>query len=272
MRLIEVPAKAGYVWFRQGIWVFRRNPLAFMMLLIAYLFAWLVVSLVPVVGTLLPMLFAPGISVGFMVASRNAIGGKPVYPTVLASGFREHGRRIALDLLTLGVVNLVLVVGAFALTAIADGGLIFRSAVLNIDPEPTEMLAHANEMAIAAAVFAIAYMPVSVLMWFSPVLVAWHDVPPAKALFFSWMALWRNRWAFTVYALCWALVQGVLGIIGLQVAQLAGTPLLMLMVLAPLSIATIAMIYCSFFATYRGCFDTANDTGAPTAAPELPGD
>lgn len=264
MRLNEVSAKTGYVWFRQGIWVFRRNPIAFMMLLVAYLFAWLVLSLVPVVGALLPMLFAPGISVGFMAASRNATGGKPVYPTVLVSGFREHGKRVAVDLLILGVVNSVLVVAAFALTSIADGGLVFRSAVLSIDPDQTEMLAHTSEMAFAAAIFALAYMPISVLMWFAPVLIAWHDVPPAKALFFSWMALWRNRWAFAVYALCWAAVQFILGVIGLQIAQLAGTPLLMLMVLAPLTIATIAMIYCSFFATYRGCFDTSGDASAST--------
>jgi hypothetical protein len=263
MRLIEVPAKAGYVWFRQGIWVFRRNPLAFMMLLVAYLFAWLVLSIVPVVGALLPMLFAPGISVGFMVASRNAINGKPFFPTVLASGFREHGRRVAIDLLILGVINSVMVVAAFALTSIADGGIVFRSAVLSIDADQADMLAHANDMAMAAAIFAIAYMPVSVLMWFSPVLVAWHKIPPAKALFFSWMALWRNRWAFTVYALCWAAVQGVLGVLGIQIAQLAGTSLLTLMVLAPLTVAVIAMIYCSFFATYRGCFDVSDDTQTP---------
>lgn len=268
MRLNEVPAKAGYVWFRQGIWVFRRNPIAFMMLLIAYLFAWLVLSLVPVVGSLLPMLFAPGISVGFMAASRNAISGKPFYPTVLATGFREHGRRIAIDLLILGVINSVLVVAAFALTSIADGGMVFRSAVLNLDPDQTEMLAHANEMAMAAAIFALAYMPVSVLMWFSPVLVAWHEISPGKALFFSWIALWRNRWAFAVYALCWAAVQGVLGLLGVQLAQIAGTSLLTLMVLAPLTIATIAMIYCSFFATYRGCFDT--DEAQNAARVELP--
>jgi hypothetical protein len=268
MRLIEVPAKAGYVWFRQGIWLFRRNPIAFMMLLVAYLFAWLVLSLVPVVGSVLPMLLAPGLSVGFMAASRNAITGKSFFPTVLASGFREHGKRVATDLLILGVVNSVLVVAAFGLTALADGGLLFGSAVLSVDPDEAAMLAHANQMAIAAAIFAIAYMPVSVIMWFAPVLVAWHEVPPAKALFFSWIALWRNRWAFTVYALCWAAVQGVLGIIGVQIAQMAGTSLLMLMVLAPLSIAVIAMIYCSFFATYRGCFDTKDeDDGASVTLP-----
>ena len=38
MQLIEVPAKTGYVWFRQGIWLFRSNPLAFLTVFFAYLF------------------------------------------------------------------------------------------------------------------------------------------------------------------------------------------------------------------------------------------
>ena len=44
MQLIEVPAKAGYVWFRQGIWLFRRNPLAFITLFFTYLLAITLVS------------------------------------------------------------------------------------------------------------------------------------------------------------------------------------------------------------------------------------
>ena len=48
MQLIEVPAKAGYVWFRQGIWLFRRNPLAFITLFFTYLLAITLVFNVPV--------------------------------------------------------------------------------------------------------------------------------------------------------------------------------------------------------------------------------
>ena len=49
MQLIEVKAQAGYLWFRQGIWLFRRNPLAFMMMFFTYIFAMLLVSLIPIV-------------------------------------------------------------------------------------------------------------------------------------------------------------------------------------------------------------------------------
>ena len=50
MQLIEVPAKTGYVWFRQGIWLFRRNPLAFLTVFFAYLFAMTLISRLPLIG------------------------------------------------------------------------------------------------------------------------------------------------------------------------------------------------------------------------------
>ncbi len=50
MQLIEVPAKTGYVWFRQGIWLFRKNPLAFLTLFFTYLLVMTLVSQIPVIG------------------------------------------------------------------------------------------------------------------------------------------------------------------------------------------------------------------------------
>ncbi len=264
MRLKEVPAKAGYVWFRQGIWVFRRNPAAFMMLLVAYLFAWLLLSQVPVIGGLLPMVFVPGLSVGFMAACRNAILGKPVYPTVLLSGFREKGRNGSRRLLTLGLIYVVAMVGVFGLSAFADGGILFRVAVLNSEVDLSEF-GNGTQITGAMLIAALAYIPVSAVMWFAPVLVAWHDVPPVKALFFSWVALWRHRWAFSVYALCWGALDLAVTLPLTQIAALAGGNLLALMVLIPLMVAIMAMLYCSFYATYRGSFDVpdAPDPSTP---------
>ena len=73
MQLIEVPAKTGYVWFRQGIWLFRRNPLAFLTVFFAYLFIMTLISRLPLIGPFLPLLFIPGVAVGFMSACRNTI-------------------------------------------------------------------------------------------------------------------------------------------------------------------------------------------------------
>ena len=55
MQLIEVPAKTGYVWFRQGIWLFRKNPLAFLTLFFTYLLVMTLAAQIPVVGGVLPL-------------------------------------------------------------------------------------------------------------------------------------------------------------------------------------------------------------------------
>ena len=98
MQLIEVPAKAGYVWFRQGIWLFRRNPLAFLTLFFTYLLVMTLSRSIPVIGGVLPLAFIPGVAVGFMAACRNTIAGKPVladHSRGRLSLLRPGGRRTA---------------------------------------------------------------------------------------------------------------------------------------------------------------------------------
>lgn len=78
MQLLEVPAKEGYVWFRQGIWLFRKNPLAFLMLLFIYLIAAQLAIVVPLIGIIALLVVTPGLSVGVMTACREVIDRKSV--------------------------------------------------------------------------------------------------------------------------------------------------------------------------------------------------
>jgi hypothetical protein len=50
------------------------------------------------------------------------------------------------------------------------------------------------------------YVPVAMLMWFSPVLVAWADMSVAQALFSSAVACWTNRGAFFFYLIIWGII------------------------------------------------------------------
>ena len=60
MQLLEVSAKEGYVWFRQGVWLFRKNPLAFLMLLFIYLIAAQLAIFVPLFGIIALLVQATG--------------------------------------------------------------------------------------------------------------------------------------------------------------------------------------------------------------------
>ncbi|WP_321893183.1 BPSS1780 family membrane protein [Paraburkholderia tropica] len=271
MQLIEVPAKQGYVWFRQGIWLFRRNPLAFLTLFFAYLLAMKLISAVPVIGGVLPLIFVPGIAVGFMAACRDTIAGKPVFPTILVDGFRSYGQTVTKHLFVLGGIYVVAMTLVLAASALVDSGTLLRLMTLggNLDTEPIEN----SNIPLAVLASLAAYVPVSMMFWFAPVLTAWHDVPPVKAIFFSIVSCWRNKGAFVVYGALWSAVSiGVsLGLSTLLRALGAGD--FALAILMPALILVTTMLYCSFYATYRGCYgvqekpaadlpDSSNSTGS----------
>jgi hypothetical protein len=273
MRLIEVPAKTGYVWFRQGIWLFRRNPFAFLTVFFAYLFVMTLISRVPLVGPLLPLLFIPGIAVGFMAACRNTIAGKPVWPTILVDGFRSYGSVVARRLLALGALYIVAMAVIFASSALVDGGTLL-SIMMGDGPSGDPETVAASFSPLAVLVAMACYIPVAMLFWFAPILVAWHDVPPAKALFFSLVSCWRNRGAFIYYGVLWIAIALAVsfGLTALMQALGAGQEMA-LAVLMPASIIVTTALYCSFYATYRGCFgvqssdspDIPDATGTPSA-------
>ncbi|MDE2287547.1 MAG: hypothetical protein KGK15_04750 [Burkholderiales bacterium] len=252
MQLLEVSPKTGYVWLRQGLWLFRKSPLTFLALLFAYLFAMMAISLLPFVGAVLPLLFIPGLSVGFMAACRDVIKNKPAYPTILIAGFRAHGRAVARRLIALGVCYILAVALVFAVSAVMDGGELFKFMLFGgrLDDSVFETTNLSGAMLVAA----IAYIPVAMVFWFAPVLVAWHDLPPIKALFFSWVACWRNRGAFITYALLTGTIATLVPLAMVLLFTALGIGKFASIILMPFSILLTAVLYCSFYATYRGCF------------------
>lgn len=254
MQLTEVSAKAGYVWFRQGIGLFRRNPFGFITLFFAYLLAMMIIALVPVIGSALPLVLIPGISVGFMAACRETVAGKPITPLILADGFRSYGNVAMQRLFTLGGFYLVGMAIVFACSAFGDDGTLLRLmfGLTPDNPDPTVIIAPST--LVALAISSLVYVPVAMMFWFAPVLVAWHDIPPAKALFFSIVSCWRNRWAFLLYGLLWfAVVLGVSFCV-VWIMQAAGVGEYAPAIMMPISMIVTAALYCSFYATYRGCF------------------
>ena len=82
--------------------------------------------------------------------------------------------------------------------------------------------------------------------------VGWHKIPVGKSLFFSVVAVWRNKGAFITLFLGWFAILFVV-VLALQILilglGLAST--LMSMLIAPLSMLLIAAAYCSFWVSYK---------------------
>jgi hypothetical protein len=263
MQLIEVPAKTGYVWFRQGIWLFRKNPLAFLTLFFTYLLVMTLASQIPVIGGVLPLVFIPGVAVGFMAACRNTIAGKPVFPTILVDGFHSYGPVVAKRLLLLGVLYVVAMALVLAGSALADGGMLLK-VMLGMATMDQDAIANSNIPLAVITAFAF-YIPVAMIFWFSPVLIAWHDVPPVKSMFFSIVSCWRNRGAFIVFGALWFAVATTVSFGLTALMQALGAGDFAFAILMPATMIVTTMLYCSFYATYRGCFGVQTPE-----APDLP--
>lgn len=99
MKLQIVPAKQGLLWVKQGIRTFWRQPLAFTGLFFLFM-AWVsLLSMVPFIGAALALLVLPAATLGLMVATEQAAGGKFPMPTVMLVAFRAGQQRLKAMLL-----------------------------------------------------------------------------------------------------------------------------------------------------------------------------
>jgi len=260
MKLNSVAASEGYVWIRQGIWLFKQNPLGFIALVFMYVFLAQLAILIPLAGVLVVLILTPALSVGFMTACRQAIQRERIVPTVYLVALRSPtSNEVRNRILQLGLIYSVLIL---ILSLIASMVVDFQALIplLTNDKNMSSVAtAHAmSQLYSAVLVGGLIYVPIAMVMWFAPVLIAWENMPIGKALFASWMACWTNKGAFIIYMSIWSLFLIALPL-GLGILfDAMGLGEYVSFAIAPLSMAGLTVMYCSFFATWKSCF-TDND-------------
>ncbi len=252
MKLHLASARQGTQWVKLGIQTFFRQPLALTGLFFMFLAVISLVNLVPVVGSILAMTLLPGATLGFMTASREAGDGKFPMPTMLISGFRA-GRKKFNAMLTLGVLYALSLLLVLGLSALIDGGkfatLYLGGASMTVD------ILQESDFQWALLVSTALYIPISLLFWHAPALVYWHDEPPIKSLFFSFVACLRNIAAFTVYSLTWLGVFMLVSVIVSIIAALTGSVELVTTLMYPSAMILAAMFFTSIYFTFRDTFE-----------------
>lgn len=261
----NIPAAAGWSWFKAGFALFRKQPAELSTMFLSYLFLMLLIGIVPLAGQILPLLLVPVFSIAFMQACVQVEQGKRVYPNLLLVGFRSPALR---RLLVLGLLYLIAVVGAIAASTLVDGGAFLDMMTKRggADPKVLAQSPWARGMLVAGLV----YLPAGMGFWFAAPLVAWQNMGVAKAIFYSFFAVVRATRAFCVYGLAWMMMGVILpSILSTLVALLFGSSLVSLMILLPLSLILTAILYCSFYSTYVTIFG-AKDGPRPPDALEAP--
>ena len=250
MKLNTVAPKEGYTWIRQGIWLFKQNPLGFLMLVFMYVFAAQLAVIIPVIGVFAVLLLTPTLSVGFMTACRQAIQKERIRPTVYLVAL-QSGELIRKRILQLGLIYAALILLlSFILSLLVDFEMLIPLLTSDTVITPEAL----RQIYLVLFFGAILYIPVAMLMWFSPVLVAWADMSVSQALFSSWLACWTNKAAFFFYLSIWSVVLIAIPLtIGMLFDALDFGQAASFLV-APISMAGLTLMHCSFYATWKACF------------------
>jgi hypothetical protein len=249
MDIVKAPAAHGLKWLVQGLVLLRRN---FFIWVLFVLMLWgmvFVASRVPFAGLLLA-LFTPVFLGGLMMGCRALEKGEELEIAHFFAGFRNN----TLNLITLGGFYLI---GNVAIAGLmySIGGEAIKQIVAgqaqNIDPE---ILMQALGPAMAALLFGMALsVPLTMAMWFSPLLVVFGNEKPLAALRYSFQACLKNMLPFLVYGLV-ILVPLVLLMAPFDLANMERNPGLWVVAL---------LVLPSIYTSYRDLF---RDAPAPPAA------
>ena len=234
MEARKVTAMHGWMWIKNGFWLFRKNPLLWIVLTAIGILGMLGIAMVPVVGDPLATLLFPALLAGFMFGCHALARGEELELAHLFAGFQQHAQQ----LVTLGGINLVgqlLILGVMMLTG---GATLVDILMSGKPPDDQEILVQA----VAGAGFALLlgmtlFALLMMAMQFAPMLVIFNKMPPVPALKTSLRAFLRNVVPLTVYAF-----------LLLPFAVLATLPMMLgWLVLLPIVITSMYAIYRDLF-------------------------
>lgn len=233
-----VDAGNGWSWLANGFDHFRKNPGAWIVVVIAWTVVSLGLSLVPVLGGLAVSLLAPLFTAGVMIGCQAQDEGNDFQVNHLIAGFSKNPGQLLIIGLVYLAASFVIVVFMVAIV----GGTMFLSvdteALRTGDPAAMQGIFENWEVIIIGGLLGLLlFIPTMMLYWFAPALVALHDIPGLQAMGMSFRGCLKNILPFLVY-----------GIIAVFLTILAVIPVFLgLLVVVPMIIASIYTAYRDIF-------------------------
>lgn len=256
MQAVSLPATAGLQWIINGWTLFKRQPMALfswaMFITLILIFATLTAPL----GPLLFIVLMPTVTLITLSITRHVHDGQRLMPTMWIEPLKQPG--LFRKLFVLGLLYVGICLGLGFLVFLPFAGDIGRS--MQILAETQDLAPLIQTLRTPMLLFAVLYFILAALFWYSPILIGWHAMPVMKALFFSAIACWRNKWAFVVYGLAWfAIFYGMDLFVAAFVAM--GLPLDFAAALQlPLNVLIGSVLYASFYPTYKQVFESVQAT------------
>lgn len=192
----KVAAGHGWMWLKQGIWLFRKSPLLWMVLTSICVVGLVGISTFPMIGDSLSTLLFPGFFAGLMAGCHALANDEELELAHLFSGFQKH----AVPLVTLGGISLVGQLAILGLMTLLGGGDLVNLMMSGKQVDSPEVLAQA--VADAGGALYIGMFLFFVLLMglqLAPLLVMYREMAPFAAVQHSLRAFLRNALPMALY-------------------------------------------------------------------------
>jgi len=225
-----VAAGRGWDWIVEAFALFRKQPGIWMLMAVVLGIIFIVISLIPLLGSLANALLFPIFAAGLMLGCKDLEQGGALELEDLFAGFRQKTGDLAL----VGAFNLFgWVLIAFAVIAVIGGGVFMAIVRGGIEGAGLSIASVLIAMLLVAGLS----VPLCMATWFAPVLIVLQDMPAGAALKASFFACLKNWMPFLVYGV-------VLLVLGMVAAIPAGLGYL---VLVPVMAASVYTAYRDIF-------------------------
>lgn len=247
----KIPARAGWLWVKQGLLLFRKQPGGLLALFFCCMFLSMAMLIVPVLGSIAPIVLAPLFSMALLQACAQVDQGKRALPNLVFIGFRKPARGA---LLKLGGLYLLVMLLSLGVLSWMDDGMLVQMATGRVKMDPAALEGSRGAIFVSSAIYMLGWL----LSCMATPLIYWQKMNLGKALFFSVVAVLRGIKAFLTGALIlFAFYQ-----LGSMIPMVLFSSMeLQVTMIFSIFLILLVIMHCTLYASYCQIF------GAPAAEP-----
>jgi len=213
MEYRKAPAARGWYWIKQGIALYKKSPILWVVLTMIGVLSMIALSSIPVVGEPLSTILFPVTYAGLLLGCFALEQGEELELAHLFAGFQRNTKA----LVTLGGITLFAQLLILGLMKISGGAalvdLLMSQDAIN---DPQLFTAAVESAGLSIFIGLILFSGLLLATQFAPMLVVFGNIKPAQALHTSaWLSL-RNMAPLTVY-----------GALMMSLALLASMPMML---------------------------------------------
>ncbi|MCF8045866.1 MAG: hypothetical protein K9J83_08385 [Desulfarculaceae bacterium] len=252
----KVPAGNGAGWIFAGFGLFRKNPISWIFSTIVFFVVSGLIQVVPFLGAIAANLLNPVFGAGFIMGAAEQDAGDDFSVRHLFAGFSNNfGRLILFALVFFFGAFLVMALLAVVMFTVMAGGLAaMQNPALFMNMSPVVMV-------LFFLILTAFMVPMAMVYWFSPALIALNDLSFFDAMKMSLRACLMNILPFLVYGAVFLLigvvVTGLAAVVIPVTVQAGKIPTVLAVIpLVVIGLAVTPVAIASIYTSYRDIFQS----------------